>query len=104
MTVLGPKVFEVYLLTRRPWKYTPKDAWRAAKLFEKDFKESFTTFGSRNWLGKSPLELDMSTLHNDWTYHAIQEDEGYRVFIIPKENYSAFLDDLVDGIITSRFS
>ena len=103
MTVSCPSVYEIYLLTRRPWKYTPKDSWRAAKLFESDFKESFTSYAARHWLGKLPLELDLDTLHESWTYHAILEPEGFRVFIIPKENYAAFLDDVEDGIIESRF-
>ena len=105
MTILDTwTVSEIFLLTKRPWIYKPIDIWKAAKRFEADFNCSFTSHAKNHWLGKRTTEIDATTLHDDWTFHAEPLRNGsLRIFILPKSNYFEFLDDARDGLIKDRF-
>ena len=105
MTIKQDKIVsEIILLGNRPWRYNPIGTWKVAHSFEQDFGNAFTEYAARHWIGKASSEIDPSTLHTNWTFHvASLAADGLRVFVIPVKNFSAFLDDIKDGVISTRF-
>ena len=86
----------------------PVDHWRAGERFKKDYGHKFEDYAWRHWLDIKASEINLNTLHRNWVCHSVAlghigSNQGYRLYIILKDNFSAFLDDLRDGIIQDRF-